>query len=389
MQLKNPKKVKQGFILAFGELFLKSDGVQKILKKRLVNNLTNFLKRQRVNFKVYAWRERVFVETKDLKETSIVLEKVFGFVWFAQAFFLEKTTFKDFNNFIKENYKDWIKENQSFALRIKKDALIKKRTIEIIDSIAENIERKVNLSKPQKEIFVEGRKQGWFLYFKKQTGAGGLPTGSQGKALTLISGGIDSPVAAYLITKRGAENVWIHFHSFPLVSQASIEKVKETARIFLDYQPKLKIYFVPFVEIQKKIKISILAKYRVLFYRKIMLEIAQMIAQQQGYQALVTGESLGQVSSQTMPNFQITQEGITMPIFRPLIGLDKEEIIDLAKKIKTFDISIKPQEDCCTLFVPKGQTAEGKLEVMQKLEKNLKIKFLISKAIKKTLTENF
>jgi|TARA_Y100000031_G_C8252005_1_gene400974 thiamine biosynthesis protein ThiI len=389
MQLKNPKKIKQGFILAFGELFLKSDGVQKILKKRLVNNLTNSLKRRGVNFKVYLWRERVFIETNDFKGTALVLKRVFGFVWFARAFFLEKTTFKDFNNFVKENYEDWIKENQSFSLRVKKDSLIEQRTIEIIDQVAKNIKRKVNLNKPQKQIFIEGRKQGWFLYFKKQAGAGGLPIGSQGQTLTLISGGIDSSVAAYLMAKRGAENIWIHFHSFPLVSQASIEKIRETAKVFLDYQPKLKIYFVPFAEIQKKIKISILAKYRVLFYRKIMLEIAQIIAQEQGYQALVTGESLGQVSSQTLPNFQLTQKKITMPIFRPLIGLDKEEIINLAKEIKTFDISIKPQEDCCTLFIPKGQTAAGRLEVMQKLEKALKIKNLILKTIKEIQVESF
>ncbi len=375
-------KIKQGFILAFGELFLKSEGVQKILKKRLNNNLSSLLKKQKIEFEIYPWRERIFVKTKDFKKTSSVLEKVFGLVWFAQACFLEEASFEQMNNFVKENYQDWIKKDESFALRIKKGPLVKKRTEQAIKEIAENIERKVNLDNPKKEIFIEGRKHGWFIYFKKQKGSGGLPVGSQGKVLTLISGGIDSPVAAYLIAKRGAENIWLHFHSFPLVSKASIEKTKELAKVFLNYQSKLKLYLIPFSEIQKEIKIKILAKYRVIFYRKLMLEIAQDIAQKENYQALVTGESLGQVSSQTLPNFQITQENIMIPIFQPLIGMDKEEIISLAEQIKTFNISIKPQEDCCTLFVPKRQTAAAKLEIIKELEKELDLDKLISKAIR-------
>jgi len=369
------KEIKSGVIVAFGELFLKSEGVQKILKQRLVNNLSYFLKKEEINFKIYDWRERVFVETEDVKKTIIVLKRVFGFVWLAESLFLEGVDFKSCNNFIKKNYQDWIKKNETFALRVKHNS-------SLIDPIAKNIERKVNLDNPKKTIFVEERKQGWFIYFKKQKGAGGLPVGSQGQVLSLVSGGIDSPVASYLMAKRGTQNIWLHFHSFPFVSKASIEKVKETAQVFLNYQPKLKIYLLPFSEIQKKIKINILAKYRVLFYRRLMLEMAQTIAQKEGYQALVTGESLGQVSSQTLANLQITQENITMPLLRPLIGLDKEEIIDLAKEINTFDISIKPQEDCCTLFVPKGQTAAGNLKVMQKLAKDLKLKSLISKAFK-------
>ena len=374
-------KIKQGFILAFGELFLKSEGVQKILKKRLDNNLSSLLKKQKIDFRIYPWRERIFVQTKNFKKTSSVLKNVFGLVWFAQTFFLEEASFEEMNNFIKENYQDWIKKDESFALRVKKGPLNKKRTEQVIKEIAENIERSVDLSNPKKEIFIEGRKQGWFIYFKKQKGAGGLPNGSQGKILALISGGIDSPVAAYLIAKRGAENIWLHFHSFPLVSKASIEKTKELAKVFLNYQPKLKLYLIPFSEIQKEIKLKIPAKYRVIFYRRLMLEIAQSIAQKENYQALVTGESLGQVSSQTLPNFQITQENIRIPIFQPLIGMDKEEIIQLAEQIKTFDISIKPQEDCCTLFVPKHQTAAAKLEIIKELEKELSLNRLIIRVL--------
>lgn len=379
--MKKYNKPKQGYLLAFGELFLKSEGVQKILRQRLVNNLVFFLKKQKVDFRVHESRDRIFIETQGFRKTSRVLKNIFGIVWFSKCFFLEKASLSEISSFVKENYKDWVKKDQTFALRLKKDASIKQKSEQIIDKIARAIPRRVNLDKPNKEIFVELRKQGCFIYFKKQKGLGGLPVGSQGKTLCLISGGIDSPVAAFLMNKRGTENVWIHFHSFPLVSKASIEKTKELGEVFLEYQPKLKIYFVSFGEIQKQIKLKANPKYRVLLYRRAMLRIAQQIAKKQGCQALVTGESLGQVSSQTLNNLWITQQAVKMPILRPLVGMDKKEIIDLARKIKTFEISIKPQEDCCTLFVSKGQTALGKLEEVKRIERGLKIK--------KPLTEIF
>lgn len=384
------QKIKKGFLLAFGEIFLKSEGVQKLFKKRLVNNLSFFLKKEEVNFKILSLRERIFVETtKDTSKVEGILKRTFGLVWYAKTFFLEKATLKDLNNFVKENYQNWIKKNESFALRVKKGSTVQESREEIIEKIAEGIDRKVDLDHPKREIFLEERKDGWFVYFEKQRGGGGLPVGSQGKVAALISGGIDSPVAAWLMAKRGAKNVWLHFHSFPLVSKASIEKVKELAEIFLNYQPQLKVYFVPFSKMQTKIKLSIPPQYRVLLYRRLMFKIAEKLAEKEGCQALVTGESLGQVSSQTLPNLQITQGNIKVPVLRPLIGLNKEEIISMAKEIKTFEISIQPQEDCCTLFVPKHQTAAGKIEIIKELEKNLKPAGLITKAINQTEIESF
>ena len=311
------------------------------------------------------------------------MKNLFGISWFAKTFFLEKATLKDLNHFVKENYKKWVKKEESFALRLKRGNFTQKSREKIIQKIAENINRKVNLNNPQKEIFLEARKQCWFVYFKKQKGPGGLPVGSQGKVLALISGGIDSPVASFLMAKRGAENVWLHFHSFPLVSTASMAKTRQLAKVFISYQSKLKVYFIPFSKIQIKIKISIPGKYRVLFYRRTMLKIAQIIAEKENCQALVTGESLGQVSSQTLPNLMITNEVSKIPILRPLIGMDKEEIINLAKQIKTFEISIQPHEDCCTLFISKHQTAAGNIEITRKLEKDLALSKLMTKAIKK------
>jgi thiamine biosynthesis protein ThiI len=351
--------MKRGILIAFGEMFLKSEGVKNLFQKRLINNLMFFLKEENISFKIHSFRERIFIETNSPKASKII-KKVFGIVWFSECFCFSS---------LKElaSYDFAIKKNETFAIRIKKDRE------KVIKAIANNINSKVNLDKPDREIFVENRKDNWFLYFKKKKGLGGLPLGGSGKVLCLVSGGIDSVPAAYLTAKRGAETVWLHFHSFPLVSNSSIEKVKELAEVFKKYQPNLKIHNIAFQKAQLEIKANAPAKYRVILYRRLMLKIAEKIAEKENCYALVTGESLGQVSSQTLPNIKIIEEAVKIPVLRPLIGWDKEEIIELAKKIGVYDISIKPQEDCCTLFVPKHQTAQGDLEEVKDLEKKLKI----------------
>lgn len=381
--------LKKGILIAFGELFLKSERVREIFKRKLIKNLSLFLKRGNFDFKIFPFHERIFIETEKSKKATNIIKNVFGISFFAKAFFFEKAKLKEISDFVEKNYKNWIKRGQTFAIRLKKGTKIKESSKKIIEEIAKGIKRKVNLKKPKREIFVEARKEGYFLYFKKEKGAGGLPVSTGGKVLSLISGGIDSPVAAYLMAKRGAENIWLHFHSFPLVSRKSIEKVKKLAKVFLNFQPKLKVYFLPFSKIQMEIKGKVLPKYRILLYRRIMLKIAQEIAKKENCQAIVTGESLGQVSSQTLPNLNIIEEGILLPIFRPLIGQDKQEIIDLAKKIKTYQISILPQEDCCTLFVPKHATAAGNLKIMRKIEKKLNLKKMIKEAMDKIEVEKY
>lgn len=358
---------------------MKSEGVRRIFKQKLVQNISFFLKRANFDFKIFSLRERIFIATAETKKALKIIKNIFGLSWFADCLFFEKASLNEFSDFVANNYQNWIKRGETFAIRLKNN--LKESREKIIEEIAKNIKRKVNLTKPKREIFVVARKDGWFLYFKKRKGRGGLPVGSGGKVLSLLSGGIDSPVASFLVAKRGAENIWLHFHSFPLVSRASIEKVKELAKVFLNYQPRLKIYFLPFSKAQMKIKTKTPAKYRILLYRRLMLKIAEIIAVKENCEALVTGEALGQVSSQTLPNIRLIEDGIKIPVFRPLIGLDKEEIISLAKKIKTFEISIKPQDDCCTLFTPKHATGKGKLEIIKKLEKELKIKKILREAI--------
>jgi thiamine biosynthesis protein ThiI len=378
--------MKEGILIAFGEIFLKSPGVQRIFRRKLQNNLSFFLKKEGVDFRVFSQRERIFVETKEQNKARRIIKNVFGISWFAKSFFFERVTLSQVTNFVAQN---WIKENESFALKLKKGSEIKESGQRIIEEIAKNIKRKVDLEKPKREIFVEARKEGWYLYFKKEKGAGGLPVGTGGKVLAFISGGIDSPVASYLMAKRGAENIWLHFHSFPLVSQKSIEKVKKLAEIFLKFQPRLKVYLFPFSKIQMEIRVKSKPKYRVLLYRRAMAKIGEYLAKKENCYALVTGESLGQVSSQTLPNLEIIEKAVTIPILRPLIGMDKEEIINLAKKIGTYQISILPQEDCCTLFTPKHATAKGNLKEIEKIEKDLNLKKLIRQSQKEIEILNF
>ncbi len=378
-------KVKKGILIAFGELFLKSENVKKLFQKRLVSNLSSFLKKEEVDFKINSFRERIFVETEDIEKASEVVGRCFGIVWHSSVFYFSDVSLEDFSDFVsKQDIKG------SFGIRLKVEkGVLKERKEKVIENIAEKIDNKVDLDNPDTEIFVEIRKKGWFLYFKKEEGLGGLPAGVSGKGLALVSGEIDSPVASFLAAKRGVENIWVHFHSFPLVSKKSIEKIKELAEVFLKYQPTLKVYFVPFQKAQLEVKAKIPAKYRVLAYRRLMLRIAERIAQKEKCLALITGESLGQVSSQTLVNMRIVLDAVDLPLIRPLVGEDKTEIIDKARKIGTYEISIKPQEDCCTLFVPAHQTAKGDLKKLEEMEKKINIGRIVKEALKEAEIENY
>jgi len=385
---------REGFLIAFGELFLKSTAVQKIFKKKLFSQIAFFLKKEKIKFSFFPKRERFFfeIEKKDQKRAISILKRIFGISFFAPSLFFEgkeKELLENISSFLKNNFKKIIKKNETFALRLKKEKNLLFSREKIIQEITKYVKRRVDLKKPKKEIFVELRKNYAFLYFKKIKGQGGLPFGSEGRVLSLVSGGIDSPVASFLMLKKGCENVWVHFHSFPLTSKSSILKVRELAKIFLNFQPSLLVYFCPLGRLQMKLRQIIPSKYLVIFYRKFMLRISKEIAKKENCLALLTGESLGQVSSQTLHNLKIIEEKINFPILRPLIEKDKEEIVKIAKKIKTFQTSIQPQEDCCTLFTPKHSSAKANLRNIKKLEKKIDFKKEIKAVLKETKRELF
>lgn len=229
---------------------------------------------------------------------------------------------------------------------------------------------RVDVKAPEHTLGVEIRDKA-YLYVKVVPGAGGMPVGSNGKATLLLSGGIDSPVAGYMIAKRGVELSAVHFHSFPYTGERSKEKVLDLGRILASYCGGIKVYVVPFTDIQMRIHEKCPEDYTTLIMRRFMMRIAERIALQEGAQALITGESIGQVASQTMEALQCTDAVVDMPVFRPVVGFDKIDIIQYAERIGTYETSCLPFEDCCTVFTPRHPVTKPKEERVQLAERRM------------------
>lgn len=247
----------------------------------------------------------------------------------------------------------------------------------------------VNLSDPALTIGVEIVPGEAYYYFGKEPGAGGLPTGTGGRVVALLSGGIDSPVAAWRMMRRGCKATLVHFHSAPFLSRASQDKARELARVLARYQLSAKLHLVPIGEIQRQITLSVPGALRVILYRRLMLRIAERIALRSSAHALVTGDVLGQVASQTIENMAVTGAAIGMPIFRPLIGMDKDEIIAEAERLGTYSISIVPDEDCCTLFTPRHPVTRARHGEIEDAERGLPMEEFVDTALRSSSLERF
>ena len=243
---------------------------------------------------------------------------------------------------------------------------------------------RVDVHQPDFYVGVEVRQEQAFLFAEERMGAGGMPVGTNGHAMLLISGGIDSPVAGHMIAKRGVRISAVHFYSYPYTSERAREKVIELTRILTSYIGDITLYLVPFTEIQLTIHEKCPKSETTVLMRRLMMQIAERIALTCGAQALITGESIGQVASQTIESLTATNDAVSLPVFRPLIGFDKEEIIDRAKAIGSFDTSILPFEDCCTVFVPQHPVTRPKLETIRRSEALVDFEPMIEKAIAET-----
>jgi len=248
---------------------------------------------------------------------------------------------------------------------------------------------KVDLDDPELDIRVELLTHEAFYFFDKERGAGGLPTGTAGRVVCLLSGGIDSPVAAHRMMKRGCTVTFVHFHSYPILSRASIEKARELAALLTKWQHRSRLYLVPFGEIQQQVVLSVPAPMRVVIYRRLMMRIAERIAKARHAQALVTGDVVGQVASQTLENLAVVGSVVTLPIFRPLIGMDKEEITAQAQALGTYPISIIPDQDCCTLFILRNPLTRARRDDIERAEAGLPIDELVEQAVKEATVEDF
>ncbi|HET7216882.1 MAG TPA: tRNA uracil 4-sulfurtransferase ThiI [Vicinamibacterales bacterium] len=247
----------------------------------------------------------------------------------------------------------------------------------------------VDLSHPELTIHVEALTNEAFYFFGKDAGAGGLPVGSSGRVVSLLSGGIDSPVASWRMIRRGCRALFVHFHSYPILSRASQEKARELVRLLTEYQFRSRLFLVPFGEIQQQVVLTVGPPLRVVIYRRLMMRIADAIARRHGAGALVTGEVVGQVASQTLENMAVINDVATRPVLRPLVGMDKEEITAEAQRLGTYPISIIPDQDCCTLFTPKHPATRARLTDVERAEESLAIAEIVERAAAAAAVEYF
>ena len=247
----------------------------------------------------------------------------------------------------------------------------------------------VNLAAPELTIHVEALTDEAFYFFGKHGGAGGLPVGASGRVVCLLSGGIDSPVAAWRMMRRGCRVVFLHFHSYPVLSRASQEKVRELATLLTRYQYDSRLLLVPFADIQQQVILTVPPPLRVVIYRRLMMRIAEEVARRLRALALVTGEVVGQVASQTLENLNRINEVVSLPVLRPLIGMDKDEITAQAQRLGTYPVSIIPDQDCCTLFTPRHPATKARPADVARAESSLPVREMIETALAAAVMEQF
>jgi thiamine biosynthesis protein ThiI len=337
---------------------------------------------------------RIFVEPKnsefDFDEAIERLTRVFGIVSLSIVWKVE-TDFNTIKEYSLNAVKNILSKSNYSTFRVMTKRGNKRfpmQSPEISAEIGAHIlssvpNLKVDLHKPQFTLFIEVREY-TYIYSEIIPAHGGLPTGTSGKAMLLLSGGIDSPVAGWMMGKRGMEIDAVHFYSYPYTSERSKEKVIELARILSTYCFDIRLHIVPFTAIQEEINFNAPHSQMTIIMRRVMMKISETIANKNGALALITGESLGQVASQTIQGLAVTNDAVKMPVFRPLIGMDKNEVVDLSRKIDTYETSILPYEDCCTTFVAKHPDTKPKLDKILELEKELQLDNLIYDAVKNT-----
>lgn len=374
-------------LLKYGEIALK--GLNKpLFERKLTDNIKSRLDKIG-KFSVRRAQSTIYVEPlekADMHEAVSVLKKVFGIVNICPVVKCEKDLesiaetviqcVRD-NKTTEKTFKIEAKrEDKAFPLNSPQICMeLGGRVLDAFDDLS------VDVHNPDMVVNVEIRQQA-YVYTGRERGAGGMPVGTNGRASILLSGGIDSPVAGYMIAKRGVELEAVHFHSHPYTSDRAKEKVIDLAKIMAGYCGKIKLHIVPFTQIQLDIIEKCPENYLTVIMRRIMMRIAEKISVREKSSALITGESIGQVASQTMESLVCTDNAVSQPVFRPLIGMDKEEIVTVSKKIGTYETSILPYEDCCTIFVPKHPKTKPQLSEIIEAEKALEnIDELIADAI--------
>ena len=375
-------------LLKYGEIALK--GLNKSVFESMLMKTCRRRVRDLGEFKIYKSQSTMYCEPvspdADIDGAFDRLSKVFGFAGIARAAVVEKD-FSKIQETAAEYLADQLEEIETFKVEAKRsDKSFPMKSPEICAELGGYLLEKfphlrVDVHHPDLTVTVEVRDYAAYVRGEQLPGAGGMPIGSAGKGMLLISGGIDSPVAGYMMARRGLELTAIHFVSPPYTSDMARHKVLDLVKKMCAYSGRITTLVVPFTHIQEEIRDKCAEEYFTVIMRRYMMKIAQIAAERYGCEALITGESVGQVASQTIPAIACTDVATQLPVLRPLIGMDKDEIVTIARKIDTFETSILPYEDCCTVFTPKHPRTRPKLASILHEEEALEEQALIDEAV--------
>ncbi len=378
-------------LIRYGEIILKGYN-RPVFEDALVNNIRTAIK-DLGEVKITRAQATIYIEPLENDEQADAIaervKKVFGIVSIVIAYRTEKSIDAAFDEIVL-NFDALLKSKSTFKVEAKRaDKKFPLKSPEICAEVGGRIlskyhNLKVDVKNPEITVHVEMREGFCYVHTGRQKGAGGMPTGTNGRAMLLLSGGIDSPVAGYMIGKRGVKLEAVHFFSYPYTSERAKDKVMALAKIIGGYMGGLKVHIVPFTDIQLAIRDKCPEEHLTLVMRRFMMQISQKIAEKRGCQALITGESIGQVASQTMSALAVTDDAVSIPVFRPLIGMDKEEIVEISRKIDTFETSILPYEDCCTVFTPRHPSTKPKIEKVILSQNLLEWEKMVDEAVEGT-----
>ena len=387
-QQRKKTMIKEILLCKYGEIVLKGAN-RKYFEDMLCREMK---KRARAygEFDIYRAQSTIYIEPKndgaDVDGMFIAASKVFGIVAISRAAVCEKSM-EDISRVVAEYIPPFLDGKRTFKVEAKRsDKSFALDSMEISRDIGGVVlgscpRIKVDVHNPDVIVKVEIREFGAYVSAGQFKGAGGMPVGTNGRGLLLLSGGIDSPVAGYMIAKRGVRIDAIHFESFPYTSERARDKVLELARIVSEYAGDIYVHIVSLTHIQEELVKACDEDYFTLLLRRYMMTIAERVARDKNCSALITGESLGQVASQTMQALGVTDACVNMPVFRPCIGMDKEEIVQISRKIGAFETSIQPYEDCCTVFTPKHPRTKPELDKVLVQENKLPFGELVEEAL--------
>ena len=381
-------------LLRYGEIHLKGKN-RGFFESSLIKNIQSAIKKIDINAKIKKASSRYLVdgfESENLNRLIDTLSKIFGLVSLSICTEVEnnpEVISKTLKQLIENGNFDQLEVANSFKVDVRradKKFPIQSNEFErqlggvVLDKYPD---LKVNLTNPESTVFVDIRENGkTFIFADKIKCVGGMPVGTSGKALVMLSGGIDSPVATYMMAKRGLKLSAVHFHSYPYTSEQAKQKVIRLAEILTPYTGEINFYCVSFTKIQEEIHKNCKSDYMIAIMRRIMMRICEKLSEKYGFQAVITGENLAQVASQTVESMTATESVLeNLPVFRPVIGFDKQEIVEIAKQIGTFETSIQPYEDCCTVFLPKSPIIKPKLQNVEREESKIDIEFLVEQAL--------